>query len=756
VGTYYNSSGVLVSAAINTPRFDYDPVTLQLKGLLLEDQSANIMAPSIPVGGAWSPSALTVTAASGIAPDGTNTMVRFAETAANSLHFTAVGQSFAGGGQWTGSVYAKAAELRYLQFVMDDGGANAVYATFDLTGGTITGPVASTGTAVAVSASMQAVGNGIYRCSIVTTPAGTALRTMLFTANAGNPGKFPSYAGNAANGLLVWGAQVEALPYMTSHIPTTSVSVTRARDSLFYPGTAMTGFLPSGAGSWFGEFISMIPAPNSPRIIANPSPGSRTPIYVNSARQAGQFDGSAITTTANTLNANTIAKAASTWTPTTGKVCLNGDVIVSAAMTTGYDIFAASGFNVFLNGSATENMSGWARRISYWPRTLSDSEMQAATTLAGPTLSLDFMQPGALDSRITFTRASTATYTDASGVIQTAATNAPRWDYAGGVLRGLLIEEQRTNLALNSGNPSAADWHINGAVTKTNNQATAPDGTTTACRLDYTGGLPEQLAFWVNPGANVVSFSIWMRGVAGGEQQYLMATPDGALYYRTLVTLTTSWQRFTLTTPALTNTTWFFQVGVDNRDASQSFKPARSVYAWGAQVEQGAFPTSYIPTTSVSVTRAADVASMPTNVSWFNKDAYTIQEEFFGPPVGFPGGAFAGVSTSAGDVYHYLALDAGTGTSWVYSGAGGIGAGPPFVRGIVKIAATFTPARMSLTAMGSVPVVNATGFPPLPTMGRIAFGNDPWSLTTAFSSHVRGFKVWNRALSDTEMQQVTT
>jgi len=69
---------------------------------------------------------------------------------------------------------------------------------------------------------------------------------------------------------------------------------------------------------------------------------------------------------------------------------------------------------------------------------------------AGATLDLNFMFPGSMPPGVTFTRASTATYTDASGVIQTAAVNQPRWDYAGGSLRGLLIEEARTNLFLNS------------------------------------------------------------------------------------------------------------------------------------------------------------------------------------------------------------------------------------------------------------------------------------------------------------------
>ena len=70
----------------------------------------------------------------------------------------------------------------------------------------------------------------------------------------------------------------------------------------------------------------------------------------------------------------------------------------------------------------------------------------------GATLDLSFMTPGVLDPRITFTRGSTATYFDATGTMQTAAINAPRWDYdpVTHQLRGLLLEDARTNLLLNS------------------------------------------------------------------------------------------------------------------------------------------------------------------------------------------------------------------------------------------------------------------------------------------------------------------
>lgn len=115
----------------------------------------------------------------------------------------------------------------------------------------------------------------------------------------------------------------------------------------------------------------------------------------------------------------------------------------------------------------------------------------------GITLDLNFLAPGNMPAGITFSRASTATYTDASGVIQTAATNAPRWDYAGGVLRGLLIEEARTNLLLNSatlGTQGVAvtaqaytlSFYGTGTVTKSGAATGALVGTGAAQRVSQT------------------------------------------------------------------------------------------------------------------------------------------------------------------------------------------------------------------------------------------------------------------------------
>jgi hypothetical protein len=182
-------------------------------------------------------------------------------------------------------------------------------------------------------------------------------------------------------------------------------------------------------------------------------------------------------------------------------------------------------------------------------------------------------------------------------------------------------EPSRTNVALNSGDPSnSSTWTVAGgggvaAPGVTGNQTIAPDGTMTGARASYpaTTGAGAISVLGVNTitaTANPWSFSVWLKGTVGGEVINLCMTPDGALYYRLACVLTTQWFRFGLTTPNLTAASWFPEIGVDRRDAAQPGSAAQTAFIWGAQIEPGAFPTSYIPTTTIPVTRAVGATLM--------------------------------------------------------------------------------------------------------------------------------------------------
>ena len=272
-------------------------------------------------------------------------------------------------------------------------------------------------------------------------------------------------------------------------------------------------------------------------------------------------------------------------------------------------------------------------------------------------LLLDFVNTKRLDPRITFTRASSATYFDQLGVLQSAANNIPRFDYNPSTLapRGLLIEEQRTNLATYSQEPSDAAWNKTRASI-TADTVVAPDGTLTGDKLveDATANNTHRTSI---AAVSVVSGSsyTWSIYLKAGERTFaylaLNNTSGGnafttwpSFYVNLLTgeitdasaTVTASsavnvgngWFRVSVSATATSTTTQNPAILLATASGTNSYTGdgTSGIYIWGAQLEAGAFATSYIPTTTTALTRSADVASMTgTNFSsWFNAVEGTI------------------------------------------------------------------------------------------------------------------------------------
>jgi hypothetical protein len=225
---------------------------------------------------------------------------------------------------------------------------------------------------------------------------------------------------------------------------------------------------------------------------------------------------------------------------------------------------------------------------------------------AVPSLDLRFAENKSLvdsvsgQSLITFTRASTGTYVDSDGVIRSAANDAPRFDHnpLTGECLGLLVEEQRQNLLLQSEDFSTT-WSKGANATITPNYGTAPNGTATADRLELPTGVStfvSQVVATVSGTAYV--FSVYARATSGNSEfTMLLGTASQSFI------LTETWQRISVSFTATSgSTTAILDNGVTAAD----------VLVWGAQLEAGAFPTSYIPTTTAAVTRTADLASITT------------------------------------------------------------------------------------------------------------------------------------------------
>ena len=172
--TYTDSTGTMRTAAINAPRWDYDPVTHQLRGLLLKDARTNLVFPSV-VAAPWGGANINLVVNAGTAPDGTNTFTKIADTATTAPHYSIGGVlTIVASQPYTFSVYAKAGENRYLMLIFDNNGGVGTNAMFDLQTGTITQAATNNGSTGSTSA-MTAAGNGVYRCRQIWNATGVGV-----------------------------------------------------------------------------------------------------------------------------------------------------------------------------------------------------------------------------------------------------------------------------------------------------------------------------------------------------------------------------------------------------------------------------------------------------------------------------------------------------------------------------------------------------------------------------------------------------
>jgi hypothetical protein len=217
----------------------------------------------------------------------------------------------------------------------------------------------------------------------------------------------------------------------------------------------------------------------------------------------------------------------------------------------------------------------------------------------------------------TFSRTSIGTYYNSTGTIQTAAANAPRFDYDPVTLqpKGLLIEESRTNFIINSSD--ILNWTSSFRNGTAGGLVNSPDGGVNGRLVTL---LPSQFYYGRTttfmPLGNYTA-SAWLKGTPGYTVGFRIdSTSNGSNQANISVPLTGSWRRVSVSFN-LTTTSSFIDIGVDDRPAQGGSGTGGVVQIWGGQIEAGSFSTSYIPTTTAVVTRAADVFSIPTG-GWFN------------------------------------------------------------------------------------------------------------------------------------------
>jgi hypothetical protein len=236
-----------------------------------------------------------------------------------------------------------------------------------------------------------------------------------------------------------------------------------------------------------------------------------------------------------------------------------------------------------------------------------------------------------------FSRASSGTVVNKDGLIETVGSGEPRIDFLGNTKGALLLEPQRTNSLQYSEDFNQSSWSTPN-INVTSNVTNAPNGTTTADLIEeVTNGGSLRQAISVS---GQLTFSFYLKYASGtntsaslfctdANQQAGFNLKTGVVNYvsgstATIENVGNGWYRCSMTFTSSASSTLIlfpnYQSGIGG------------VYAWGAQVEQGSYATSYIPTSGQAngVTRVAEDfnCTLPDTDSFNSSTGFSVITKF--------------------------------------------------------------------------------------------------------------------------------
>lgn len=207
--------------------------------------------------------------------------------------------------------------------------------------------------------------------------------------------------------------------------------------------------------------------------------------------------------------------------------------------------------------------------------------------------------------------------------------NIPRIDYSLGGCPNILLEPQRTNLALQSSSFDSASW-VKANITATANTTTSPSGVVDADTVEgngvllvhqiqqnisYTTGLSYSASIYAKKNTNNFIQIVFAASTFGANAFANFDLNSGAVgtigssATARIENVGNGWYRCIMTATATATGTAAISIGLITSATSvrnETNTLSTSVFLWGAQLEAGAYATSFIPTTTASVTRNAD------------------------------------------------------------------------------------------------------------------------------------------------------
>jgi hypothetical protein len=710
---------------------------------------------------AWARTNLAVTAAAIETPESTTTDAdKLDEGSATGAHSTSQTFSATSGVTYCLSMYVKQGTKRYVQlsFATASHGANA-YANFDLTDGA----VGEVGSAV-LRANITPEGKGWWRVVMVapaTSTTASATADLHLVANT-SATRAASYTG-ANQYIYVWGAQLEEGGDATTYIPTTSATASSTESGRINYGTFRTNLVKHSANysrsDWTKSGVSASVADIAAydggacyRFVEDTSGGHSFQQIVSNQLTTATF------TLSGYFKAGEKDRLRLQIAGTAGNFVYANFNLTSGAVV-GSPVVGGTG--VSSGASVSSVGDGWYRCIvSGSPGT--GTAVSATVNLLNSGYSGVYAGDGvsglyAADLQLEQS-ASVSAYIETTYWPRTVVD----------ACNGLLVEEVRTNMLVRSAEFDNASW-VNGGGGVTANNVLAPNGTQSGDMLTLAGagsGLIYQLV--TVTASTAYTFSVYAKMGTVAEADYKLAFYDataGAFIVSDVVPTGTSvgngWKRYsyTVTTP----------VGCVSMRA-YAFRNAAlttgTLYFWGAQLELGVFATSYIPTTSASVARTADSATVAGSnfTGIFNAVEGTLYVEAAVPATTTDAASRVNVavgdSTTINEAMYVtrpvssadvrVTINDGGVAQWASNTLGTATAGTAY-----KAVFAYKANDLAGTLNGGA--INADAAGTIPTCDVLAIGNGSWSgASNHLNECVRRCTYWPERLKNSELISITT
>jgi hypothetical protein len=360
--TRVNGNGYIENSAENVARFDFDPIALTCKGLLIEESRTNLILQSEDFSTTWSLTNATAVADEVLAPDNQLTADMVTATGATAV----IAQSVAKASSaitYTASIFVKGNSSVFTLSLDDTNASNRGRVELNLNTGDI-GNITASGTFTNASASVSSYANGFYRLVLtVTSSAASTVRMRPFFTTTSSV-------------VYLWGAQLEAGAFATSYIPTVSSQVTRTADVATMTGTNFSDWYSAGAGGVVARVLPSTVSGTRPALQFDDATadevialrGETTNpelVIVDGGSPQAQID-------AGTIAANTAYNLGAAWNTDNCAAAVNGGAAVTDTSATIPTVTQAR-----LGSNGINYLNGHLQTARYWPQRIINAEVQA-------------------------------------------------------------------------------------------------------------------------------------------------------------------------------------------------------------------------------------------------------------------------------------------------------------------------------------------------------------------------------------------